>query len=104
MSRKLSPLRKVRRRINRVAVAAGFLLLDEGDAIAVLAGRFRVGRLVAGMNDHPDFANAARDGFADENAQGRGGAPLAIHQCLQRQRALGGAGAGDDGFVYFHAV
>ena len=64
---------------------------------------FRVGGLVARTDDHRDLGDAGGGDFPGEDGEGGLGDAVAVHQRLERQRALVFPGGGDDGFGDFHA-
>src|SRR5438128_282696 len=79
-------------------------LLNELQANALATRRGGISRLVPRTNHDANFLNSRRKDFFDENPQRRLGLPVAVHQRLQRQRALRFAGGGDYGLFDFHAL
>lgn len=96
------PRRKVAPARHRVAVAPGISLLDEPQPLRMTAGRRGIHALVARLDHHPNLFHPGRQGFLDDDAQGRLGGPIAIDQGLQGQRTLIPAGGRDEGFSNLH--
>ena len=66
------------------------------------ASRRGIHALVARLDHHPNLLHPGRQGFLDDDAQGRLGGPIAIDQGLQGQRTLIPAGGRDEGFSNLH--
>jgi hypothetical protein len=88
--------------VDRVGVAEGLGLGDEGEARRVVAGDFRILGFVARKNDDADLLDARAAGFGDLDGQDGFLGSVAIDKGLEGEPALLGSGGGDDGFRDFH--
>ena len=77
-------------------------LFDELESLAVMARRVGVRRLVARRHHHTDFLRARVQNLLDDNAQRALLRAIAVHECLQRQHALGLARGRYDRLFDFH--
>ena len=87
---------------DRVTVAERLLLLDELKSLGVLTSSGAINLLIARANHHAEFLDARREDFLDYDGQGGLGLAVAVHEGLERERALALAGGGDDGAFDVH--
>jgi hypothetical protein len=87
---------------NGVPVAFRRGLLDETETAAVGGGSSGVRDLIPRANHHTNFFDTRRANFFDEDAEGSLGGPITVHQCLQRQGALGFPSGGNNSFLDLH--
>jgi len=87
---------------DRVAVAAGFILLDELEPFAEVAGGFFEDGGVTGPDDDRDFFDAGVGRLAEEYVKHGAGVAVGVDDGLERDFPLPGTGSGDDGARGFH--
>ena len=85
-----------------MAIAQRPLLLDELQPLRVLTGGGAVSLFVAGANHDAEFLDAGGENFLDDDSERGLGPAVAVHEGLERERALALAGGGDDGAFDFH--
>ena len=94
--------RELRRARDRVRVAEGLRLFDEGEPRRVPSRRRAECRLVAGRNHDGDLLDARAEHFLDDDGERAFRDAITIHERLEGQAALAFACGGDDGFSDFH--
>ena len=80
-----------------VAVAARLALFDALQAAGMGARGLAVGGFVAGADDHGQRFDPRGQRLLDDDLERRFLHAIAVHQRMQRERALVGSGRGDDG-------
>jgi hypothetical protein len=68
----------------------------------LVAGRSRISGLIPRTHHDADLFDPRRGDFIDDDPERGSGVAIAIHQGLERQRALVAAGGSDNGLSDFH--